>query len=116
METLTYVVLVPMVYGAAFTFLAGVVWRVWGIMRRPAFAPTLKIYPERRPAWLHALHDAAQHCIDRDLALAQDAGGALDTLIHRLRRKLRPHGDPIRTIYGQGFAFEGELRRVSSED
>ena len=58
METLTYVVLVPMVYGAAFTFLAGLVWRVWGIMRRPAFAPTLKIYPERRPAWLHALHDA----------------------------------------------------------
>ena len=86
--------------------------------RRELIAPSGAVIAltHRERLLLHALHDAAQHCIDRDLALAQDAGGALDTLIHRLRRKLRPHGDPIRTIYGQGFAFEGELRRVSSED
>ena len=58
MDTLTYVVLVPMVYVAAFVFLAGTVWRISAIVRRPAFAPTLKIFPAREPAWLYALTDA----------------------------------------------------------
>ena len=58
MDTLTYVVLVPMVYVAAFVFLAGTVWRISEIVRRPAFAPTLKIFPTREPAWLYALTDA----------------------------------------------------------
>ena len=57
LDTLTYIVLVPMVYAAAVVFLLGTVWRLSAIIRRPAFAPTLKIYPERRPAWLHALGD-----------------------------------------------------------
>jgi len=30
-------------------------------------------------------------------------------LVHRLRRKLKAHGDPIRTVYGEGFIFDGEL-------
>ena len=58
MDTLTYVVLVPMVYVAAFVFLSGTIWRIFAILRRPAFAPTLKIFPERHPAWLYALADA----------------------------------------------------------
>lgn len=65
---------------------------------------------------LNAFCDSSQRCIHRDLTLAQDTGGSLDTLVHRLRRKLRPHGDPIRTIYGEGFVFDGELHRVSSGD
>lgn len=60
---------------------------------------------------LSALHDAPQRRIGRDLALEQDAGSALDVLVHRLRRKLRVHGDPIRTVYGEGFVFEGELEQ-----
>lgn len=58
MESVTYFVLVPMVYAAATVFVSATVWRIFRIMRRPAFAPTLKIFPERRPAWLHALADA----------------------------------------------------------
>lgn len=58
MESVTYFVLVPMVYAAACVFVSATAWRIFGIMRRPAFAPTLKIFPERRPAWLHALADA----------------------------------------------------------
>ncbi len=58
MEALTYFVLVPMVYAAFLAFVCGVIWRVGGILRRPSFAPTLKLYPEREPAWLHALGDA----------------------------------------------------------
>lgn len=58
MESVTYFVLVPMVYAAAFVFVSATAWRIFRIMRRPAFAPTLKIFPERRPAWLHALADA----------------------------------------------------------
>lgn len=60
---------------------------------------------------LSALHDAPQHRIGRDLALEQHAGSALDALVHRLRRKLRVYGDPIRTLYGEGFVFEGELEQ-----
>ena len=55
---LTYFVLVPMVYAAILVFVLGTVWRLYSILRRPAFVPTLKIYPERSPAWLYALTDA----------------------------------------------------------
>lgn len=58
MDTLTYLVLVPMTYAAAAVFMCGVVWGVVRILRRPAFAPSLKLYPERHPAWLAALTDA----------------------------------------------------------
>ena len=57
METFTYLVLVPMVYLAFAVFIIGSVWRVFRIITRPSFAPTLKIYPERKPAWLYALSD-----------------------------------------------------------
>ena len=58
MDTLTYLVLVPMTYAAVLVFAVGMVWGVARIMRRPAFVPSLKIYPERRPASLYALRDA----------------------------------------------------------
>jgi nitrate reductase gamma subunit len=58
METLTYLVLVPMVYIAVLVFLLGLAWRIYTILSRPSFAPTLKIFPERHPAWLYALTDA----------------------------------------------------------
>lgn len=58
MDKLTYFVLVPMVYLAVFVFLLGTAWRIARILGRPAFGPTLKIYPERKPAWLYALGDA----------------------------------------------------------
>lgn len=60
---------------------------------------------------LNALYEAPQRRIARDLALEQDGGGSLDALMHRLRRKLREHGDPIRTLYGEGFVFEGDWVR-----
>lgn len=58
MEVLTYLVLVPMTYAAALIFAVGMVWGLVRIMRRPAFVPSLKLYPERRPGWLFALADA----------------------------------------------------------
>lgn len=58
MDTLTYFVLVPMVYLAVTVFALGTAWRLYRIVSRPAFAPTLKIFPERSPAWLFALTDA----------------------------------------------------------
>lgn len=82
--------------------------------RRELVAPNGAVVTltHRERMLLNALYEAPQRCIARDLALAQDGGGALDTLIHRLRRKLRQHGDPIRTLYGEGFAFEGDLQRI----
>lgn len=86
--------------------------------RRELIAPDGAVITltHRERLLLSAFCDSPQRCIHRDLTLAQDTGGSLDTLIHRLRRKLRPHGDPIRTIYGEGFVFDGELHRVSSGD
>ncbi len=87
------------------------IWRFYP-ERRELIAPTGTVITltHRERLLLMAFSDSSQRCIPRDLALAQDAGAALDTLIHRLRRKLRPHGDPIRTLYGEGFAFDGDLR------
>jgi len=58
MSTLTYIVLVPMVYLAVAVFLAGSAWRIARILKRPSFKPTLAIYPVKKPAWLHAAADA----------------------------------------------------------
>ena len=87
-------------------------WRFYPA-RRELVTPTGVSIPltHRERLLLQALHDAPQHRIGRDLALEQDAGGALDALVHRLRRKLRAHGDPIRTVYGEGFVFEGTLEQ-----
>lgn len=58
MSTLYYIVLVPMVYLAVGVFLAGTIWRVWRVLKRPAFAPDLAIYPKQTPSWLYAVRDA----------------------------------------------------------
>ena len=58
MDQITYFVLVPMVYIAVLVFIVGVIWRIIRARRRPAFAPTLQIFPEKKPAWLYVLYDA----------------------------------------------------------
>ncbi len=58
METVYYIILVPMVYAAFGVFAAGTALRLIGILRSPAHPSTLQIFPERRAGWLRALHDA----------------------------------------------------------
>lgn len=58
MSTLNYLILVPMVYLAVGVFLAGMVWCIVRVLKRPAFAPSLAIYPEEKPSWLYAVRDA----------------------------------------------------------
>lgn len=82
-------------------------------LRRELITPLGTTIPltYRERLLLNAMAEAPQQQIPRDLILEQDTGGAIDTLIHRLRRKLKQHGDPIRTLYGEGFVFDGELQR-----
>ena len=47
-----------MVYVSLTIFLGGVFWRVRSILARLAFAPSLAVYPRRKPGWLAALIDA----------------------------------------------------------
>jgi len=58
METLYYLVLVPMVYAAVCVFAGGLVWRIVRLMRRPRLNAPLAIYPTRRPSWFYAAGDA----------------------------------------------------------
>lgn len=58
METVYYLVLVPMVYAAFVVFVLGVVVKIVKLLQAPPHPTTLQIYPERRPRWLWALHDA----------------------------------------------------------
>ena len=58
MHTVYYLVLVPMVYLAVAVFVVGVLARIIQVWRLPRFAPTLQIFPEKKPAWLYALGDA----------------------------------------------------------
>lgn len=58
MQTLCYIVLVPMVYLAAAVFFFGTIARMAAILRAPANPSILQIYPEKRPKLLWALHDA----------------------------------------------------------
>lgn len=57
METLYYIVLVPMVYLAFAVFIFGTMGRLVKIFMAPANPVTLQIFPEKRPGWLWALHD-----------------------------------------------------------
>lgn len=57
METLYYVVLVPMVYTAFFIFFVGIVFRIISLLRKPKIPTTLQIYPEKKPNWLWAFLD-----------------------------------------------------------
>ena len=57
METIYYIILIPMVYLAFAVFFVGTVVRLIKLFREPKNPTTLQIYPERRPQWLWALHD-----------------------------------------------------------
>lgn len=57
MDKLIYFILVPMVYIAFGVFIVGTAVRLVKIFREPKHPTTLKIYPEKKPAWLWALAD-----------------------------------------------------------
>lgn len=57
METLYFIVLVPMVYAAFAVFFVGTIVRLVKIFRAPGHPTTLQIYPERSHKWLWAIHD-----------------------------------------------------------
>ena len=57
METLYYIILVPMVYVAFAVFLIGTTIRLIKIFREPKHPSTLQIFPEKQPGWLWALFD-----------------------------------------------------------
>jgi nitrate reductase gamma subunit len=57
MQTITYLILVPMVYLAFLVFVAGTVIQIIRIHRTPKNPATLQIFPEKKPKWLWALHD-----------------------------------------------------------
>ncbi|MBW1999585.1 MAG: hypothetical protein JRJ29_16695 [Deltaproteobacteria bacterium] len=57
METVYYLVLIPMVYVAFGIFFLGTVFRLVKIMRAPRNPSTLEIFPEKRPKWPLVLYD-----------------------------------------------------------
>lgn len=57
METLYYIIMVPMVYIAIGVFVIGTVGRMIRIFGSPRNPSPLAIYPERKPRWLYALYD-----------------------------------------------------------
>ena len=57
METLYYIILVPMVYVAAVVFIIGTVYRLIKIAGMPKNPTTLQIFPERGPKRLGALFE-----------------------------------------------------------
>ena len=58
METLYYLILVPMVYLAVMVFVVGIIGRIVALLRKPKFAPPLEIYPKKQPVWLWTIIDA----------------------------------------------------------
>ncbi len=56
-ETVYYIILVPMVYLAFAVFFVGTIFRLIKIFRSPKHPTTLQIYPQKNPKWLWALLD-----------------------------------------------------------
>jgi nitrate reductase gamma subunit len=56
-ETVYYIILVPMVYVAFAIFFVGTVARLVKIFREPKNPTTLQIFPEKEPKWLFGLYD-----------------------------------------------------------
>jgi nitrate reductase gamma subunit len=56
-QTVYYIVLVPMVYVAFAVFFLGTAIRIVKILREPKNPSTLQIFPEKQPNWLYALSD-----------------------------------------------------------
>lgn len=57
MHTVSYIILVPMLYVAFAIFLVGLAARLVKIFREPKNPTTLQIFPEKDHRWLWALHD-----------------------------------------------------------
>jgi len=57
-QTLYYLILVPMVYAAFAVFAVGTASRLIGIVRLPVYVPTLQIFPKKGPSWLLTLYDS----------------------------------------------------------
>ena len=57
MQTVYYLIMVPMVYIAFAVFFVGIIVNIVKILREPKQPVTLQIYPEKQPKWLWALHD-----------------------------------------------------------
>lgn len=57
METVYFIILIPMTYAAFAFFFAGTVIRLVNLFRTPKHPTTLQIFPENHPRWLWALHD-----------------------------------------------------------
>ena len=57
MQTVSYLILVPMVYLAVAIFIAGMTARIVKILRQPPNPTSLQIYPDRNSGWLGALYD-----------------------------------------------------------
>ena len=57
METVYYVILVPMVYIAFAVFFLGTGIRLVKMFREPKHPATLQVFPEKQPKWLWALYD-----------------------------------------------------------
>jgi nitrate reductase gamma subunit len=57
MDTLNYIILVPMVYLAFIVFTAGLVYRIATILKKPGLSIPLNVYPEKKPVWVHTLVD-----------------------------------------------------------
>ena len=58
MKTISFLILVPMVYLAFLVFILGTAARVVRIWKAPPQATTLEIFPTKKPRWLWALHDS----------------------------------------------------------
>lgn len=57
MQTVCYIVLIPMVYAAFALFFFATLFRLIGLFRKPKNPATLQIFPEKRPRLLYAVHD-----------------------------------------------------------
>ena len=57
METVSYIILVPMVYLAVAIFVIGTTVRLVKIFKEPKHPVSLQIFPLKRPSWLWALAD-----------------------------------------------------------
>ena len=57
MQTVYYIILVPMVYLACTVFIVGAIARIVSIWREPPNPTPLLIHPAKKPGWLFALTD-----------------------------------------------------------
>lgn len=57
MQTIYYIILIPMVYLAFAVFFIGTLIRLIKLFKAPKHPTTLQIFPEKRPRWIWALHD-----------------------------------------------------------